>query len=266
MNYRLTKEQQDAVRWIHQAIAENRMRETFYVWWTQSKGHIGYPKHELTPPFALKRGFFDLLHAAGFIIKTRIGKSKISCTITGDLEHAVVSGFPDTPAVLPISTLAHSHPPEIALSIDRLRTKFPDPKKMGFLIMRFAAEKAYRRIVDTIQKTASEYDLQIVRADENEFHADLWGNVRTHLHGCGFAIAVYERIQTDEPNANIGLEVGYLMSMNKPVLLLKDKTLPTLQADLAGKLYKTFDPHAPERTIPRQLIKWLQDNGIVVTT
>jgi len=92
----------------------------------------------------------------------------------------------------------------------------------------------------------------------------LWGNVRTLLHGCGFGIAVYERIQTNEPNANVGLEVGYLMAMNKPVLILKDKTVPVIQSDLAGKLYKPFDPHDPEGTLPNQLTKWLEDNGIIV--
>ena len=84
------------------------------------------------------------------------------------------------------------------------------------------------------------------------------------LHGCGFGIAVYERIQTNEPNANVGLEVGYLMAMNKPVLILKDKTVPVIQSDLAGKLYKPFDPHDPEGTLPNQLTKWLEDNGIIV--
>jgi predicted nucleotide-binding protein len=93
----------------------------------------------------------------------------------------------------------------------------------------------------------------------------LWGNVRTHLHGCGFGIAIYERIETDEPNANVGLEVGYFLAMNKPVLLLKDKTVETLPADLAGKLYKQFDPHDPEGTIPNQLTKWLEDYGIIVS-
>jgi hypothetical protein len=33
--------------------------------------------------------------------------------------------------------------------------------------------------------------------------------------------------------------------LNKPVLLLNDRTLPQLQADLAGRLYRTFDPHDP---------------------
>ena len=61
-----------------------------------------------------------------------------------------------------------------------------------------------------------------------------------------------------------GHDITYLMAMNKPVLLLKDKTVETLQADLAGKLYKPFDPHDPEETIPAQLTKWLEDYGIIV--
>ena len=88
--------------------------------------------------------------------------------------------------------------------------------------------------------------------------------MRTLLHGCGFGIAVYERIEREEPNANVGLEVGYLMAMNKPVLLLKDKTVTSLQSDLAGKLYTPFDPHDPEGSIPEQLTKWLKDNGIII--
>jgi len=150
------------------------------------------------------------------------------------------------------------------VSLERLRAKYPDPNKLGFLIMRFTEAKPFRRIVEVIKNTAEKHGLVVVRADENGVHADLWGNVRTLLHGCGFGIAVYERIDTNEPNANVGLEVGYLMAMNKPVLLLKDKTVATLQADLAGKLYRPFDPHDPESTVPDQLTKWLEDNGIVV--
>jgi hypothetical protein len=155
-------------------------------------------------------------------------------------------------------------PPEITVSLERLRGKYPDPKKLGFLIMRFTESKPFQRIVDAIKKTATEYGLVLIRADDEQFHADLWGNVRTLLHGCGFGIAVYERIDKDEPNANVGLEVGYLMAMNKPVMPLKDKTVQALHSDLTGKLYKPFDPHDPEGTIPTQLSKWLADNGITI--
>jgi hypothetical protein len=186
----------------------------------------------------------------------------LRCTVTGKLLKAVTRNFTDETA--PASFGSNLITPEIALSLDRLRRKFPDPSVLGLVVMRFAAAKPFSRIVDVIKQTGEKHGITLVRADENEFHSDLWGNVRTHLHGCGFGVAVYERIESDEPNANVGLEVGYLMAMNKPVLLLKDKTVEALQADLAGKLYKPFDPHDPEGSIPEQMAKWLEDNGIIV--
>jgi hypothetical protein len=160
--------------------------------------------------------------------------------------------------------LTQPHPPEIAISLDRLRHLYPDYSKCGFLIMRFRKAMPYTRIVGAIEATARSHGLYMLRADLHDFHSDLMANVRTYLHGCSFGIAVYERIESDEQNANVGLEVGYLMALNKPVLLLKDRTLPQLQADLGGRLYRTFDPHDPERTIPGPLRQWFEDQGIIV--
>jgi hypothetical protein len=167
--------------------------------------------------------------------------------------------------VLAYQRLAQPRPPEIGISLARLRERYPDYATCGVLIMRFAAAKPYTRIIDVIDETARSQGVSILRADAHDFHSDLLSNVRTYLHGCSFGIAVYERIESDGPNANVGLEVGYLMALNKPVLLLKDRTLPSLQADLAGRLYRTFDPHDPEGTIPYQLTKWFVDQGIVVS-
>jgi hypothetical protein len=176
--------------------------------------------------------------------------------------------FPDQ-QLLSIKNLSEAttdrpHLSDIAMSLERLQKKYPDPTKLGFLIMRFTNGKPFQHIVDVIKRTAEKQGLVIIRADGKEFHAHLWENVQTLLHGCGFGIAVYERIEREEPNANVGLEVGYLMAMNKPVLLLKDKNVVALQSDLAGKLYKPFDPYDPEKTIPNQLNAWLEDNGIIV--
>jgi len=156
------------------------------------------------------------------------------------------------------------HASEITPSLARFHKVYPDATKLGFLIMRFVADEPFERIVKAIKQTAKKHGLTVIRADDNQFHADMWGNVRTLLHGCSFGIAVYERIDRDDPNANVGLEIGYLLAMNKPVLLLKDKTVSALQSDLAGKLYVPFDPHDPEGSIPEKLTKWLQDNGIIV--
>ena len=269
MIYNLTDNQKQLARLLVEAARTEKLSESFAAYPGDEPETISLERRDYREdeyplwgvPGTL--GALDALESSKLIIQ-RIGAHNRGCTLTGLLYHAVDTDFAEATTVPPISTLAQPHPPEIAMSIDRLRERYPDQKKLGFLVMRFAAAKPFAKIVEAIQKVAVEHGLTVLRADAHEFHAGVFENVRTYLHGCGFGIAVYERIETNEPNANVGLEVGYLMAMNKPVLLLKDKTVPTLQTDLAGKLYKPFDPHDPEGTIPVQLTKWLEDYGIIV--
>lgn len=78
-----------------------------------------------------------------------------------------------------------------------------------------------------------------------------------------FGLAVFERLEEDDFNPNVSLEVGYMHALKKSVCLLKDRTLKTLQTDLVGKLYKIFDPQDPEATIPDELEKWIRDKDII---
>jgi hypothetical protein len=276
MKYNLTQLQKNALTWIVAQVRAGKIGESFSVEHDDENSvtidsslehilNVEWLKH-------VSFGQLEALAAAGFLhckpIKmTYKGGSYErgkSCTLTGTTFKAVEENFAEPAEPTPISALAHPHPLEIAIALDRFRAKFPDPKKVGFLIMRFSASKPFAGIVEVIKRLGEQNGLTIIRADENEFHSDLWGNVRTHLHGCGFGIAIFERIETNEPNANVGLEVGYLLAMGKPVLLLKDKTVPVLQADLAGKLYKPFDPHDPEGTVPKNMLQWLEDYGIIL--
>jgi nucleoside 2-deoxyribosyltransferase len=77
------------------------------------------------------------------------------------------------------------------------------------------------------------------------------------------SVAVFERIEADEFNPNVSFEVGYMKALNKPVCLLKDKTMRTLPTDLLGELYKSFDPQDPHGSIPGELEKWLKDKEMV---
>ena len=279
----LTENQKNLAKWICSEHEKSRLPETFIVCFRQGvvAGVNGMRYQDLTAGdlefCKVSPGTFNELVQAGFLNHRPLGGrdfilggtrysnlETFEYTIRAGLRHANKRHFEDDPAIAPVSALAQPHPPEIMISTDRLRAKYPDPKKLGFLVMRFTKGKAFEAIVAAIKETAAKYHLSIVRADEHGFHADLWGNVRTFLHGCSFGIAVYERIEEEEPNANVGLEVGYLLAMNKPIMLLKERTVKTLQADLMGKLYKEFDAHDPAGSIPQQLIAWLQDNGVIV--
>lgn len=153
-------------------------------------------------------------------------------------------------------------PDEIRKSVAELRRDHPDPSKAGFIIMRFGNTRAHATIVDAIRSTLARFDLVGLRADDKEYHSDLYHNIMTYMHGCGFAVAAYERLESEDFNPNVSLEVGGMLVMDKPVCLLKDKTLRTLNTDLAGKMYRQFDPQNPASTINEVLTKWLHDKGI----
>lgn len=289
MKYNLTEKQKELARWIVEGIRNQDFGETFFVVWPKGKldelgAYVFEPSSYRPMRHHVDRGALEMLAADGLLriaeeappngnITQRIpgvlaySPVSLRCTITAKGFTAADSGFLEEENPLPpLSTIAHAAPQELNMSLDRLKKNHPDPAKLGFLIMRFTSGKPFGEIVKAIKETAETYGISIVRADENEFHSDLWGNVRTLLHGCSFGVAVYERIEQEEPNANVGLEVGYLMAMNKPVLLLKERTIKALQADLMGKLYRQFDEHDPAATIPNQLEGWLSDNGIIVRT
>ena len=153
-------------------------------------------------------------------------------------------------------------PPAIQESLNRFKVDYPPIRKTAFVMMRFGTTAAHTAIVNTIREALNPLSIVALRADDKQYHDDLFDNVLTYVYGCDFGIAVFERIEAEEFNPNVSLEIGYLLALNKPVCLLKDKTLKTLHTDLMGKLYRTFDPLDPHETIPRELGRWVKDKGL----
>lgn len=155
------------------------------------------------------------------------------------------------------------YPLEITESLQQFLKDHPDYNCNAFLIMQFGKTKTHQQIVAAIKESLSRYGIEALRADDKEYHDDLFPNVLTYLYGCRFGIAVFERLENEDFNPNVSLELGYMTALHKSVCLLKDQTLKTLHTDLVGKLYKTFDPQDPEATIPPELEKWLRDKDII---
>ncbi len=150
-------------------------------------------------------------------------------------------------------------PSEITESLKQFRQEYPDPVRVAFIMMEFGNTDAHQKIADAIKRTLNAHGLIGIRADDKTFHDDVWYNVLTYMHGCGFGVAVFERLESDAFNPNVSLEVGHMFGLGKRVCLLKDKTLKALHTDLMGKLYKPFDPQHASRTIGAALAKWLAD-------
>lgn len=155
-----------------------------------------------------------------------------------------------------------SIPPEIKVSLEKFREDYPTPRKTAFIIMQFGKTGAHQNIVEALKQVFDKHGIVALRADDKEYHSSLLGNVLTYIYGCDMSVAVFERIEADKFNPNVSFEVGYMRALNKPVCLLKDQTMSTLQTDLLGELYKSFDPQDPKGSIPAELEKWLKDKGI----
>lgn len=152
-------------------------------------------------------------------------------------------------------------PIEIRDSVGRLRADYPAPEKCAFIMMRFGKTKAHENIVSGINTAIEPFGITALRADTKQYHDDLFYNILTYIYGCGLGIAIFERIESEQFNPNVAMEVGYMFALRKPVCLLKERTLATLQTDLIGKLYRSFDSLDPHATIPQELSAWLRDKG-----
>lgn len=153
--------------------------------------------------------------------------------------------------------------PEIATGLEMFRKDFPSGTKTAFIIMQFGKSEAFNKISDVIKEFLKQHNVIGLRADDKEYMEDLFPNVKVYMHSCDFGIAVFDRISNNDFNPNVSLEVGYLMGLGRNVLLLKDETLTSLQSDLTGKLYKSFDTRNPITTIPIQLERWLRDKNYI---
>lgn len=154
-------------------------------------------------------------------------------------------------------------PPAISESLSQFRVDHTNADKTAFIMMQFRDTNQHTAISEAIKNSLGKHGISGVRADDKEYHDDLFPNVLTYMHGSGFGIAVFERIEEEAFNPNVSLEIGYMLALGKPVCFLKDRTLKSLNADLIGRLYREFDSYEPDSSIPPKLDKWLEDRNLV---
>lgn len=213
----------------------------------------------------LLKGQFPQLSSMGWLR----GKAYIAPEIEHHLRHVsdqqkydTIVAFYITPYELQGLPKSTRIPPQIQDSLAHFREDHPYPDKVAFVMMRFGTTSAHEGIFGAISEGLGHFEISAVRADDKEYHDDLFSNVLTYLYGCGFGIAVFERIEQQEFNPNVALEVGYMSALDKPVCFLKDRTLTALHTDLVGKLYREFDTLNPLATIPGEVSRWLTDRGL----
>ncbi len=132
-----------------------------------------------------------------------------------------------------------------------------------FVIMRYRKDSPLVKIEAAIRDTLKTYRLTAVLAKDVivDLDQDLWRNVRFCMDHCIFAIAVFDRLIEPDYSPNVALEVGYMLALRRPCLILKDKALPSLPSDIIGRLYWEFDSHNAAQTIGNAVSSWLEKSG-----
>lgn len=161
------------------------------------------------------------------------------------------------------STFDSIIPDDILTSSKKFFKDYGKNEFTAFLMMKFEDTPLQMRIVNIIKDVFLQHKIKVLRADDKQYSDDLFSNIKTYMHCCDFGIGLFDRVNTEYFNPNVSLEIGYMMALNKPVLLLKDKTLSSLHSDLVSKLYSTFDFQSPEEDFKRSISKWLEDKEII---
>lgn len=150
--------------------------------------------------------------------------------------------------------LTHIH-----AEIRELLSVHPDPSRNVFVMMSFDdTSKQLNAAYESIAATLKAHGLNALRADAGAYSDDLWHNVETYMACSAYGIAVFEDINKREFNPNVSLELGYMMSSRKRCLLLKEKHLPSVPVDVAGKLYRPWDSYEIAETVSEQVANWVK--------
>jgi len=68
---------------------------------------------------------------------------------------------------------------------------YPNPRSNVFLMMRFRSTEYHGQIGQTIERVLSEYSINLIRADANDYTEQLWDNVEACMNACDYGIAVF---------------------------------------------------------------------------
>lgn len=165
-------------------------------------------------------------------------------------------------------------PARLTASLKRFR-EYRTADLYGFLSMNFRNSTQIESMREAVQRVRDELNVQVLRADDVRFSDSVLDNVLTHIYGCDFGIALLEPQcalgagASCDPcpgvhNPNVALEIGGLMSIGKPVLLLKPPGQGPMPVDIHGQLYYECGGEAGYSSLPNLLRSWLLEQGFLV--
>ena len=141
--------------------------------------------------------------------------------------------------------------------------------KNVLIITPFRDDPRYREMIQIIKSKLKDYGFNGWVASDRKLHNQLWLNVQAFMLSCKYGIAIFTRneekrdniieIKSSVFNPNVSIELGFMLSRGKEVLILKDKVLKTLPTDMIGALYADLDLDNPINTLPAIIEEWIEN-------
>ena len=143
--------------------------------------------------------------------------------------------------------------------VEQFRRDHQDQRTV-FVMMRFANVLLLDELYRVIRGELAALGINAVRGDEKTYTAQVWLNAEVYMQGADGGIAVFDNVLVGgRPpggiNPNVSVEAGYMLGLDKPVLLLRDRNLPEWPSDFAGQEYSRYDGENPATVAPA-LRRW----------
>jgi len=148
-------------------------------------------------------------------------------------------------------------PPNLHELVERFCQDSPYEKNV-FIMMRYRKRKYFKTIENTIREVLRAYGLRAHFTKDKGYSRDLWENSVVYMNACKYGIAVFEGVEQKEYNPVISLQLGYMYSKKKTCLLLREKQMKWLPADVYGQGYRNFDRFHVKRTMRTRIVEWLE--------
>jgi hypothetical protein len=139
-------------------------------------------------------------------------------------------------------------------NIQQQLEKYPFEKNV-FLMLRFREEN--KGLSNYIIKHLSAAGLKGVRADQPEWNLtkDVYNPIAV-LYCCKYGIALFDEAEEHQAyNPNVMYELGFMHSLERDCMILRNASLPRVPFDLLKNLYT---PYADKAAIRRNIRLWVQ--------
>ncbi|MGC2110215.1 MAG: hypothetical protein WA655_11910 [Candidatus Korobacteraceae bacterium] len=130
-----------------------------------------------------------------------------------------------------------------------------------FVIMRYGLGDVYKNLERLIRETVQSYGFEAVLAKDKLFWSDKWRNIEFFMQHARYGIVVLEQMQEPQLNPNVTVEMGYMLGLGKPCLLLRERSFHALPGDLLNQLYEPFDSGQLRKTVTQSIETWLRKLG-----